>query len=153
MGDCAGSTARGLQPNSTGVIEAGCTAACQTALEIGVDGDARHHDPSRRAERLPRFAATDAPAILVEHEAETDRGWRYDIRLTASASASRLEVSLAWVDHEYWCGGTKSPSRVIEAVIEALLDCVNADELPSRFDAATVRRWCPGIDADVRRRL
>ena len=152
MGDCAGSTARGLQPNSTGVNRVGCNAA-HTALEIGVAE--RERRPTSRAfsTRSPRFAATNAPAILVEHESEIDRGWRYDILLTAAAGATRHDVSLAWVDHEYWCGGTKSPSRVIEAVIEALLDCLSADEIPPRFDAATVRRWCPGIDADVRRRL
>lgn len=118
-----------------------------------MDGDARHHDAPRRALPSPRAAAAEASAIHVEHEHEILNGWRYDIMLTGTAGTTRHKVSLAWVDHEYWCGGARSPSRVIEAVLEALLECMRAEELPTRFDAATVRRWCPGIDADVRRRL
>lgn len=95
--------------------------------------------------------------ILVECERDNGRGWLYEVTVTPDVGpSSRHEVSLAWVDHEYWSGGARAPSRVIEALIESMLDRVPPTdwcEIPQRFDASTARRWWPGIDAEVRRRL
>ncbi len=102
--------------------------------------------------------------IDVRTETETGHGWRYEVAVTreqaaqggstgrATAVRTTLHiVTLSWVDHQYWCGGSQAPSRTIESVMEFLMereqDPGEAFTLPERFDAATARRWYPSIDA------
>jgi hypothetical protein len=104
------------------------------------------------------------PQIDVRTEQETPHGWRYEIAVTRGAERSASArggatiatrtsshvVTLAWVDHEFWCGGAQPPSRTIQSVVAFLLeresDPSEAFTLPERFDASTARRWYPSID-------
>jgi len=80
-------------------------------------------------------------------EQETGHGWEHRLAV-ARDSGARAEhtVRLSWADHEHWSGGRDSPSRVIEKLLGLLLERERERAIPERFDAATVRRWWPGVD-------
>jgi len=90
--------------------------------------------------------------VQVGAETETDRGWSYDVRIRVAGAVTRHVVTLAWVDHDYWCGGTRPPSEVVERLLRFVVGSVEA-ALPERFDAATVRRWIPDIDTEMTQSL
>ncbi|HRQ72416.1 MAG TPA: hypothetical protein PLU35_05235 [Phycisphaerales bacterium] len=91
--------------------------------------------------------------VQVGAETETDRGWSYEVRIAAPGGAfTRHEVTIAWVDHDYWCGGTRPPSEVIERLMTLVVGRL-ATRLPTRFDAATARRWMPDLDAEMMQAL
>jgi hypothetical protein len=88
----------------------------------------------------------------VETEESLSRGWSYRVVLSRDNGISTTHtVTLHWADHDHWSGGRLAPSRVVEIVLLHLLShAAAADALPERFDAAKVRRWCPGIDSELR---
>ncbi|GIK18199.1 MAG: hypothetical protein DYG93_02885 [Leptolyngbya sp. PLA2] len=91
--------------------------------------------------------------VQVGAETETDRGWSYEVRVAApGGGVTRHVVTLAWVDHDYWCGGTRPPSEVIERLVTFVAGRIRAG-LPERFDAATARRWLPDVDTEMMRSL
>jgi hypothetical protein len=88
--------------------------------------------------------------IEVMTEEEAERGWRYRVRVEREAgSASEHEVTLSWADHERWSGGAAAPSKVVEAVVRYLVAREGERAVPARFDAATARRWWPGVDREL----
>lgn len=90
----------------------------------------------------------NSPEVRIGPETETGRGWHYEIQITWTDGATTgHEATLSWADHDHLCGGTAAPSRVMEAVIRHALDHGRGD-FPAKFDAATVRRWCPSLDAE-----
>lgn len=92
--------------------------------------------------------------IRVVTETESPNGWRFVIAAPrADSTAGEHEMTLAWVDYEFWSHGMHSPSRVAEAVVGAVIGAQPERELPARFDASTARRWVQGLDALVRERL
>ncbi len=92
----------------------------------------------------------DKVAIEVVAEEDVPGGWLHTVRvLGPEQRATTHLVRLAWVDHEYWCGGAKPPSVVTEAVMAKLVAYEPIIELPERFDAATARRWLPGLDEEL----
>ena len=91
-------------------------------------------------------------------ETESPHGWRFVIAVPrggggADATPAEHEMTLAWVDYEFWSHGMHSPSRVAEAVVGAVIGAQPERELPARFDASTARRWVQGLDALVREGL
>lgn len=93
-------------------------------------------------------------AVEVLTEVEVAGGWTHSVRVRRGDGRETLhEVRLAWVDHDHWSGGAKPPSRVTQAVVEFLVACEPVLELPTKFDAATARRWVPGIDDELPRRI
>ena len=90
--------------------------------------------------------------MAVLNEEETVRGWRYRVRVERAGApgATEHEVTLAWVDHEHWCGGRQPPSATVETVVRYLADRETERPLPPRFDAAAARRWFPAIDREIR---
>lgn len=95
-------------------------------------------------------SAADAPGVDVGREMEDARGWRFEVAVTRPGfPASRHEVTLSWVDYEYWSHGQLSPSRVAQGVVQALLALRPGLALPARFDASTCRRWAPGLDEQM----
>lgn len=93
--------------------------------------------------RLPEVASVE-----VIREEEIQRGWRYTLAVRREgAPETRHEVTLSWADHEFWCGGRLPPSRVVETVVGYFVARAADREVPPRFDAATVRRWFPEVDA------
>jgi hypothetical protein len=88
--------------------------------------------------------------IEVHSEQETPHGWSYGVRIERPGGRETAhEVTLAWVDHEHWSGGTMAPSRVVEALIRYLLEREDERRIPAKFDASTVRRWYPRVDEDL----
>jgi hypothetical protein len=95
------------------------------------------------------------PAVRVRSETEVPQGWRYVVEIErADGAVSTHRVRLAWVDHNHWTGERPiPPSRVAGALVECLLEADPGRVLPERFDAATARRWAPGIDGMMPERL
>jgi hypothetical protein len=141
-----------------------------------------HRIRSGVAQRGTPAGAFAVARIEVQTEQETGRGWRYEVsvcrdsardaggksptvapaaaRTTTAVGTTRHTITLSWVDHEHWCGGIKAPSKVIEALVGALVAREGepmasgaAFELPSRFDAATARRWFCTLDDELTQRL
>ena len=99
---------------------------------------------------------TRLPVVEVRTEEETEHGWRYHVFVELPGAAAPIEhiVLLSWVDHEHWSGGRFPPSRVVQRLVELILERENGTAgggaegrgLPPSFDAATARRWFPGLD-------
>ncbi len=89
--------------------------------------------------------------IVIGHEREAPAGWVYEVSLTAAGgTVSTHEVSLAWCDHDHWTGGKIAPSRTLELVIAMSVKLTSAaiiQGLKPKYDAARLRRVCPGLDA------
>lgn len=89
--------------------------------------------------------------VEVGAESGTDHGWSYEVEIRRGSELSRHVVTLSWVDHDYWSGGVLPPSEIVRRVVVHLLaQPAAAGPLPQRFDAATARRWLPGLDRLVR---
>lgn len=81
-------------------------------------------------------------------EEDTPGGWEYHARVGVEGETPReVRVRLAWVDHDHWSGGRCAPSLVVERLLRLLIDRTPVSELPEQFNAASARRWAPGIDA------
>ncbi len=90
-------------------------------------------------------------AIVVQTEQEAQRGWSYTVQVNHDdGRQTQHTVTMAWVDHEHWCGGRLAPSKVIEAVVGYLIEHRDTTPLPPAFDAARARRWFPDIDEALR---
>lgn len=89
------------------------------------------------------------PRVEIGTERETDHGWTYEVSIRREGEQETLhEVSLSWRDHDYWCGGTKAPSRVVQAALEYAV--ANDAAPPARFDLARLRRMLPRFDSEFR---
>ncbi|HEX8876500.1 MAG TPA: hypothetical protein VF777_07110 [Phycisphaerales bacterium] len=117
------------------------------------------------ADRLNPQPTRDAePRVDVREERETPRGWSYRVLVRLGAQpATEHRISLSWVDHQHYCGGTQPPSTTVELVVAALLEAIDhhalartlprefGTALPSRFDISLARRMVPGLDATLRK--
>jgi hypothetical protein len=93
--------------------------------------------------------ADHIPRVEVTTEEERPGGWSYAVVVHRENGPASHTVTLSWRDHDYWCGGASSPSRVIQAVLEFTLRH-ETPPFPRKFDAARVRRWLPQIDQELR---
>jgi len=92
--------------------------------------------------------------IDVKTELEESRGWSYLVEVRREdGSVSSHKVTLAWVDHDLWTGGSVAPSRTIEAVLKFVMTHLPEQGWPPKFDAARARRWVPQIDRELRTAL
>lgn len=96
--------------------------------------------------------ASRTHTVSIESERETGVGWSYGVVVEREGESMRHEVTLSWADHHYWSGGQLPPSKVVEALVTALLEVEGLD-LPPRFDASTARRWSRGLDGEMGRRV
>lgn len=104
-------------------------------------------EPDRLVAAGEGGSAADAATVEIGREVEDARGWRFEVAVARPGiPVSRHEVTLSWVDYEYWSHGQLSPSRVAECVMRALLSLRPGLALPARFDASTCRRWARGLD-------
>lgn len=114
-------------------------------------------------DRYCREVIERAPEFRLLEERETPRGWRYRLEWTCGGATTAHEVSLSWVDHNYWCGGAQAPSATAEQVLGALIEAIGRGKvctscrsilegvLPGRFDLSIVRRIVPDLDTGLRR--
>lgn len=110
------------------------------------------------------MASSEKMTIRVGHEREMPRGWSYEILVRSAMPVAgdqpsdapcerACSVTLSWSDHDHWSGGACPPSVVIERLMTLLIELRPDMDLPPRFDAATIRRWIPDIDAHMHARL
>ena len=92
--------------------------------------------------------------VEVLDENETGVGWRFRVRITRDVGGStEHEVRLSWVDHDFWSGGASAPARVVQALMEYLVERAPGEMIPHRVDASTIRRRHPEVDAVLGSRL
>ncbi len=92
--------------------------------------------------------------IEVVTEQERGRGWEYRVAVERDSGArTEHTVRLSWVDHEHWSGGRAAPSRVIEVLMELLLEREREQRIPDIFDASTMRRVHPELDGQMQGRV
>ena len=88
--------------------------------------------------------------VDIQTELESGRGWEYHAKVSRGAGNDTEHiVKLAWVDHEHWSGGRVPPSKVIESLLEFLVEREEKHAIPASFDASTVRRWHPEVDQEL----
>ena len=97
-------------------------------------------------------------SVEVGEELETARGWRYEVRIFwEGGRLTSHTADLSWADHDFWSGGSKQPSRVIEAVVHvaaaAMGPTTDDGGLPEKFNASSLRRRVLGLDERVRERV
>lgn len=122
------------------------------------------HGPSPHPHGPDAHGSTNAPRIDVREERETPRGWSYRVLVRhAQQPSTEHRISLSWVDHQHYCGGTQPPSTTVEQVVAALLEAIDhhafartlppqfGTALPTRFDISLARRMVPGLDATLRK--
>ncbi|MCA9287811.1 MAG: hypothetical protein KDA05_04455 [Phycisphaerales bacterium] len=97
--------------------------------------------------------ARDIASIDLRRERETPRGWTYDVALTRGDATTAHDITLSWSDHDYWSGGARPPSSVLESVLAWLLAEHPEFQWPPRFDAASIRRRFPSLDESLGRSL
>lgn len=108
-----------------------------------IDMDSDSSNPlSSYLQRTSRVRAT------ITSEQEKPHGWTFEVTLRTPKGESQHSVTMSWRDHDYWCGGSIAPSRVACAVVEYLAIHMQG-EIPTKFDAATSRRWTPHIDKEL----
>ena len=95
--------------------------------------------------------AAGRAAVEVGREHESPQGWRFELSILRSGAQdpSRHDITLAWVDYEFWSHGQTSPSSTAQMVVECLLAAKPELTLPPRFDASTCRRWVRDLDERV----
>jgi hypothetical protein len=95
-------------------------------------------------------SSTNQARIDVQTEREAPRGWSYHVVIEREGRTAEHEVSLSWVDHDYWCGGRLPPSRMVENILRYAVERLPVAALPGRFDLARLRRALPQMDSEVR---
>lgn len=92
--------------------------------------------------------------VEVLDENETGMGWRFRVRITRDGGiATEHEVRLSWVDHDFWSGGASAPARVVQALMEYVIERGPVEAIPDRVDASTIRRRHPEVDDVLGTRL
>lgn len=92
--------------------------------------------------------------VEVLDEREAAAGWVFRVRIShAGGETTEHSVALSWVDHDYWSGGASPPAKVVQRVMEYLIEQAPEDVIPARLDAASVRRRYPEIDEALCGRL
>jgi len=89
--------------------------------------------------------------VEILSEQQSQRGWMFDAQvLESDGTLRRHQVSLSWADYNLWSpDGSDVPSRVVEAMLDFVLDRLDGDNLPAKFDASLARRRFPDADATI----
>lgn len=104
----------------------------------------------------------DSPAVAsirVAGETELARGWEFEVQVfpaqapPAAQAPRAIRVRLSFADYEYWSHGATAPCRVIELLMNGLVDRRSRILTRESFDAARARREHPDIDAHLLERL
>lgn len=95
------------------------------------------------------------PEVEVLEETETPVGWSFRIAIHPVHDAPLAEptvhtVTLSWVDHDHWTGGTTPPSVLVRRLLTVLAMNPPEQGIPAKFDAARVRRWVADLEDSLR---
>ena len=91
--------------------------------------------------------------IEIGQETENATQWAYDVQVHDNGRTHRYRVTLSFSDYDLWSKGRVSPSRVVEAAFEFLLDQESPDQIMSKFDCSVIRRYFPGVDKALPKRV
>jgi len=91
--------------------------------------------------------------IEIGTETEQDGRWSYAVRVFDAGKTHDYDVTLSFQDYDLWSRGRTSPSRVVEAAFEFLLDNEPPAAIMSRFDCSVIRRYFPAVDAELPKRV
>lgn len=98
-------------------------------------------------------AEQSEPVASILEEREGPHGWIFIVSLHhPNTTRTSMELSIAWVDHDFLTGGGVKPSKLAAVIAELAADALG-NELPARADAAMFRRRVPGFDDLVCDRL
>ncbi len=87
-------------------------------------------------------------------ETETPGGWSYEVTIAwPDGVETEHTISLSWADHDHICSGAAPPSRVVEIMVDVLTRELDAEHVPARLDASTLRRVISDLDERIRARL
>ncbi len=70
-------------------------------------------------------------------------GWSYRVQSPDSKTGQlhHFNMQLSWSDYNHWSAtGNDTPQSVAEAVLSFLLDRLEPQDLPDKFDASLARR-------------
>ena len=84
--------------------------------------------------------------IEIGTETESQHDWSYPVTVFAGGRKHDFRVSLSFQDYDLWSRGRVSPSRVVEAAFEFLLEREPADQILAKFDCSVIRRFFPDVD-------
>ncbi|MBO6738987.1 MAG: hypothetical protein JJ916_03920 [Phycisphaerales bacterium] len=90
--------------------------------------------------------------FTLDGEHETRNGWLYTFTLIQGSQTHHHELTLSWVDHEHLVGGTIAPEYLAKAIFELAVTYFG-EQLPSKFDASSLRRRVDDFDDRVRARI
>ncbi len=78
--------------------------------------------------------------IITEREQAGE--WSYRVQSPSkTGKLHHFNMQLSWADYNHWSAtGNDTPQSVAEAVLSFLLDRLEPDELPDKFDASLARR-------------
>jgi hypothetical protein len=91
--------------------------------------------------------------IEIGQETEGQNHWSYDVSVFDNGRTHQYRVTLSFSDYDLWSKGRVSPSRVVEAAFEFLLDQETPGDILSRFDCSVIRRYFPAVDKALPKRL
>ncbi len=92
--------------------------------------------------------------IEILSQRELARGWAFDVQAVAGADGGlrSMTLLLSFADYNRWSAdGADRPEAVAEAVVSYLLSRRDADLLPPRLDASTLRRLFADADTEIPR--
>lgn len=91
--------------------------------------------------------------IEIGQETEGNNQWTYDVQVHDGGRTHRYRVTLSFSDYDLWSKGRVSPSRVVEAAFEFLLEQESPGEILSKFDCSVIRRYFPAVDKSLPKRV
>ena len=89
------------------------------------------------------------PQIEVGTESEAQNAWQYDVKVFDDGRTYDYAVTLSWSDYDHWSHGRVSPSKVVHAAFEFLLQRESPRSILSKFDCSVMRRYFPEVDKEL----
>ena len=89
--------------------------------------------------------------VEILSEQQGQQGWTFETQvLESDGTLRRHQVTLSWADYNLWSpDGRDVPARVVQAMLDFVLDRLDADDLPSKLDASLARRRFADADATI----
>lgn len=84
--------------------------------------------------------------IEIGEETEGANHWAYPVRVFHDGKTHDYQVTLGFSDYDLWSRGRVSPSRVVQAAFEFLLEREGPGAILSKFDCSVIRRYFPDVD-------
>ena len=104
--------------------------------------------------RSYRSYLDEVARVDVGAETEMAGGWSYQVRVAwPDGVETEHVITLSWSDHDHICAGAAPPSKVVEIMVDLMTRELDAEHVPQRLDASTLRRVIPDLDERIRARL